>query len=83
MLIEGQILVNRESSSWLKHAGAASRLVQLRGSHRFNSDFEKAVLMAHVPSMVRIPSFPQIPPRNMQKLASPTHATDHRSHYLK
>jgi hypothetical protein len=45
-------MLNRTDHSWLRHAGGASRLVQLRGIHCFETDFEKALFQAHTPQLV-------------------------------
>jgi hypothetical protein len=47
-----KLISSNEASSWIKHAGGASRLMQLRGAKRWTSDFEKLPFQAHFPVMV-------------------------------
>lgn len=39
---------NQTTSSWKYHINGASRLIQMRGAHRFETGFEKALLVAHL-----------------------------------
>jgi hypothetical protein len=32
---------------WIRHANGAARLIQLRGPENYNTEFEKALFMAH------------------------------------
>ena len=41
-----------EHNSWVRHAGGAAHLMQLRGAHRHRTDFEKALFLACRFSMV-------------------------------
>ncbi|KAL7801535.1 hypothetical protein V8C43DRAFT_137208 [Trichoderma afarasin] len=34
--------------SWMHHVGGAARLVEARGAHMFNTEFEKALFLAHI-----------------------------------
>ncbi|EHK25946.1 uncharacterized protein TRIVIDRAFT_218117 [Trichoderma virens Gv29-8] len=34
--------------SWMHHVGGAARLVEARGAHMFQSEFEKALFLAHI-----------------------------------
>jgi len=34
-------------TAWIRHAAGAARLIQLRGTKSYNSEFEKALFMAH------------------------------------
>lgn len=41
-----------EQHSWVRHAGGAAHLMQLRGAHRHRTDFDKAIFLACRLSMV-------------------------------
>ncbi|KAK2005851.1 hypothetical protein LZ32DRAFT_571194 [Colletotrichum eremochloae] len=41
-----------DRQAWARHVAGTTQLVQLRGSRRFQSDFESALFMAHVGPMV-------------------------------
>lgn len=47
-----EVISSSESSSWIKHAGGASRLMEMRGPKRWTSDFEKTLFQAHLPVIV-------------------------------
>ncbi|MCJ1479576.1 hypothetical protein MMC13_008262 [Lambiella insularis] len=42
-----ELLDSSGQDAWIRHAAGASRLIRLRGPKRFDSEFEKALLMAH------------------------------------
>lgn len=37
----------------MHHVGGAARLVEARGAHMFNTEFEKALFLAHIGPTVR------------------------------
>ncbi|KAL6879143.1 hypothetical protein J3F83DRAFT_725226 [Trichoderma novae-zelandiae] len=39
---------NEKENSWMHHVGGAARLVEARGAHMFQSEFEKALFLAHI-----------------------------------
>ncbi|KAH6885437.1 hypothetical protein B0T10DRAFT_95609 [Thelonectria olida] len=39
---------NMQSHSWMHHAGGAAQLIQVRGAHRFNTESDMALFMAHI-----------------------------------
>ncbi|KAH8738404.1 hypothetical protein BGZ61DRAFT_440000 [Ilyonectria robusta] len=39
---------NTKSHSWIHHAGGAAQLIQIRGAHSFQTEFEMALFMAHI-----------------------------------
>jgi hypothetical protein len=39
---------NPGTESWVRHASGAARLIQIHGAKKFESDFERALFMAHV-----------------------------------
>ncbi|KAL7823753.1 hypothetical protein V8C26DRAFT_383739 [Trichoderma gracile] len=39
---------NGRENSWMHHVGGAARLVEARGAHMFQSEFEKALFLAHI-----------------------------------
>jgi hypothetical protein len=43
-------------TAWVRHAAGAARLIQLRGPKNYNTEFEKALFMAHTGAIVRSPS---------------------------
>lgn len=42
-------------TAWIRHAAGAARLIQLRGPKNYNTEFEKALFMAHSGAIVRCP----------------------------
>ena len=47
-------LLNKTSSTdmWIRHAGGAARLIELRGPDRFQTDFELSLFMTHAGPIV-------------------------------
>ncbi|PNP53544.1 hypothetical protein THARTR1_06238 [Trichoderma harzianum] len=39
---------DEREDSWMHHVGGAARLVEARGAHMFNTEFEKALFLAHI-----------------------------------
>lgn len=39
---------NERENSWMHHVGGAARLVEARGVHMFQSEFEKTLFLAHI-----------------------------------
>jgi hypothetical protein len=48
-----QLLDPFGETAWIRHAAGAARLIQLRGTKSYNSEFEKALFMAHTGPIVR------------------------------
>lgn len=42
-----ELLSTSREDAWVSHAAGAAQLVKLRGSESYNTDFEKALLLAH------------------------------------
>jgi len=42
-----ELLDHSGETAWIRHAAGAARLIQLRGPKSFNTEFEKALFMAH------------------------------------
>lgn len=62
-----QLLDPTGETAWIRHAAGAARLIQVRGPQSYDSDFEKALFMAHTGPVVRSPPFPPLfstPPTN-------------------
>jgi hypothetical protein len=47
-----QLLDPLGETAWIRHAAGAARLIQLRGPKSYNSEFEKALLVAHTGPIV-------------------------------
>ena len=47
----------REARSWVRHAGGAAQLIQARGAHRFETEFEMALFSAHIGPTVGLLNF--------------------------
>ncbi|KAM0461401.1 hypothetical protein ACHAPV_004105 [Trichoderma viride] len=43
-----EALNGNEKDSWMQHVGGAARLVEARGAHMFQSEFEKALFLSHI-----------------------------------
>jgi hypothetical protein len=56
-LIISQLLDPFGETAWIRHAAGAARLIQLRGTNSYTSDFEKALFVAHTGPIVRLPSY--------------------------
>ncbi|KAH8822050.1 hypothetical protein F5884DRAFT_110262 [Xylogone sp. PMI_703] len=39
---------NSEAHSWIRHINGATRLIEIRDAHRFNTEFEIALFMVHI-----------------------------------
>lgn len=51
-LIISQLLDPFGETAWIRHAAGAARLIQLRGTNSYTSDFEKALFVAHTGPIV-------------------------------
>jgi hypothetical protein len=54
-LVPPQVLNgNKDAHSWMRHVAGAARLIEVRGAHRFDTEFEMALFMAHVGPTVSV-----------------------------